>query len=112
MISLPKEDYTVEERNGRIYHVCTLRQMLLHTIGLDYNRPYTRHGRMFYRPHRNYFTTNGKSTLFCPLVEEGYMTECSMPPAPDDTEGYIYTLTRAGLDWLGKQIGVNIYTCR
>lgn len=112
MISLPKDDYTVEEHDGKIYHVCTLRQMVLHTIGLDYNRPYTRRGRMFYKPYRNYFTTNGKCAVFRPLVEAGYMTEQAMPTGLDGTEGYIYTLTRAGLDWLGKQIGVNIYSCR
>ena len=43
MIELPKEEYTTEVRNGKTYHVCTLRQMVLHTIGLDnYGRPYTR----------------------------------------------------------------------
>lgn len=25
-----------------------------HCIGLDYNKPYKRHGRYFYRPYRNY----------------------------------------------------------
>jgi len=40
MIELPKEEYTTEVRNGKTYHVCTLRQMVLHTIGLDsYGRP-------------------------------------------------------------------------
>ena len=99
MLELPKEEYTTEVRNGKTYHVCTLRQMVLHTIGLgDYRQPYTRHGRKFYRPYRNH-----------PLVEAGYMTEDAMPRAPDRTEGYLYRLTRAGLDWLGEQIGVTIH---
>jgi hypothetical protein len=109
MLELPKEEYTTEVRNGTTYHVCTLRQMVLHTIGLDYKRPYTRCGRKFYKPYRNYFTTNGKSAAFRPLVEAGYMTERAVPRAPDGTEGYIYGLTRAGLDWLGEQIGVTIH---
>ena len=50
MIELPKEEYITEVRNGTTYHFCTLRQMVLHTIGLDYRRPYTRHWRKFYRP--------------------------------------------------------------
>ena len=108
-IELPKEEYTTEVRNGRTYNVCTLRQMVLHTIGLDYKRPYTRHGRKFYRPYRNHFTTNGKSTVFRPLVEARYMTESAMPSAPDGVKGYLYSLTRAGLDWLGEQIGVTIH---
>ena len=109
MIELPKEEYITEVRNGTTYHICTLRQMVFHTIGLDYRRPYTRHGRKFYRPHRNYFTTGRKSGTFRPLVEAGYMTEIAMPLAPDGTEGHCYSLTRAGLDWLGEQIGVKIY---
>lgn len=110
MLELPKEEYTTEVRNGKTYHVCTLRQMVLHTIGLgDYRQSYTRHGRKFYRPYRNYFTTTGKSATFHPLVEAGYMTEDAMPRAPDRTEGYLYRLTRAGLDWLGEQIGVTIH---
>ena len=113
MIDLPKEDYTTEVRNGKTYHVCTLRQMVLHTIGLDsYRRPYTRHGRKFYRPYRNYFTTNGKSAAFRPLVEAGYMTEELMLCGPAGTEGHLYRLTRAGLDWLGEQIGVTIHNER
>lgn len=83
--------------------------MVLRMIGLDYSRPYTRHGRKFYRPYRNYFTTNGKSAAFRPLVEAGYMIESAMPSAPDGAEGYLYSLTRAGLDWLGEQIGMTIH---
>lgn len=109
MLELPKEEYATEERNGITCHICTLRQMVLHTIGLDYRRPYIRHGRKFYRPYRNYFTTNEESAAFRPLVEAGYMTKRAMPHAPDDTEGHLYSLTRAGLDWLGKQIGVTIH---
>ena len=37
------------------------------------------------------------------------MTEIAMPLATDGTEGHCYILTRAGLDWLGEQIGVKIY---
>ena len=110
MIELPKEEYTKEVHNSKTYHVCTLRQMVLHTIGLgDYRHPYTRHGRKFYRPHRNYFTTNGKSAAFRPLVEAGYMTERDMPRGMGGTDCYIYILTRAGLDWFGEQIGVTIH---
>jgi len=112
MIELPKEEYTTEVRNGRTCHICTLRQMVLHAIGLDHERPYTRHGRKFYKPYRNYFTTGQESAVFLPLVEAGYMTEQLMPRGPDGTEGHLYRLTRSGLDWLGEQIGVKIYDAR
>lgn len=112
MIKLPDEEYTTVVRDGKIYHVCTLRQMVLHTIGLDYKRPYIRHGKKFYRPYRNYFTTNDKDRLFQPLVEAGYMVEESCPSSYCRDGGYLYYLTRAGLDWLGEQIGVTIYNER
>lgn len=113
MIELPEEEYTTEIRDGKTYCICTLRQMVLHTIGLDgYGRPYTRHGRKFYRPYRNYFTTNAESAVFSPLVEAGYMTDELMPRGYDGTEGHLYRMTRSGLDWLGEQIGVKIYDVR
>ena len=30
-------------------------QIAAHMIGLDYKRPYIRHGRRYYKPYRNYF---------------------------------------------------------
>lgn len=37
------------------------------------------------------------------------MTEEPMSRGPDGSEGFLYRLTRTGLDWLGAQIGVKIY---
>lgn len=83
MIELPKEEY---EHIGNVTY-CTLRQMCLHTIGLDrYGKTYTRHGKKYYKPYRNYF--NGASSELDKLVEAGYM----------DFEDDTYSLNRKGLD--------------
>lgn len=37
-----------------------------HAIGLDHRKPYTRHGKLFYRPYRNYFADFSEvQTLNC-----------------------------------------------
>ena len=107
-IELPKDDYIRYEENGRTVVVCTLKQMCKHTIGLDegHNRGrlYSRHGRKFFKPYRNYFSGNSKK--LDKLVDAGYM----------ETEEYIYNetknktyfFTRSGLDWLGDQLGIVI----
>ena len=43
------------ELNGNIYI-----DLASHCIGLDYKKPYKRHGRYFYRPYRNYYGAGGK----------------------------------------------------
>lgn len=103
MIELPKEEYIQVEENGRTVTYTTLRQKVMHVIGLDYKNPYTRHGKKFYRPWRN--TWGGKDKQLDELVEAGLMEV--MP----DTEGERcwYRFNRAGLDWLGEQLGMKIY---
>ena len=32
-------------------------EMAKHAIGLGHRKPYTRHGKLWYRPYRNYFAT-------------------------------------------------------
>lgn len=103
MIELPKEEYVQVEENGRTVTYTTLRQKVMHVVGLDYKKPYTRHGKKFYRPWRN--TWGGKDKQLDELVEAGLMEV--MP----DTKGERcwYTFNRAGLDWLGEQLGMKIY---
>lgn len=33
-------------------------ELCKHAIGMGLRNPYKRHGRMFYRPYRNYFSTS------------------------------------------------------
>lgn len=81
---------------------CSLREKAMHVIGLDYKKPYTRHGKKFYRPYRNRWA--GKDTEFDWLADAGLMRK-----SVDETgEHYWYWFTRNGLDWLGEQLGINI----
>lgn len=83
-------------------------QKAAHAIGLDYKRPYIRHGKAFYRPYRNYFTTHDKAPDFKVwqgLRENGYAK--SHPSG--ERGGYSFHLTRAGLDWLGETLGITIH---
>lgn len=78
-----------------------------HAIGMGYRRPYRRHGRSFYKPYRNYFVTAGEGIAHAhwkSLEADGYVKS-------NETEngGYIFWLTRSGLDWLGKQLNIHIY---
>lgn len=76
-----------------------------HFIGLGRNKPYIRHGKKFYRPYRNYYASGRKHEDLDLMVDSGY--------AERDEEnqhgGYTYYLTREGLDWLGKELGITIY---
>lgn len=108
-MELPKEEYIHVEENECQVTYCTLRQKALHTIGLNSGhvgrRLYTRHGKKFYKPYRNYFY--GKDSDLDKLVDAGYM-ERSIEIAHGEKH-YMYWFNRNGLDWLGEQIGIKIY---
>lgn len=80
-------------------------ELCKHTIGLDYKKPYHRHGKAFYRPYRNYFaaSSNGERLLdrLSGLVVERRETERSV----------LYRLTPDGLKWLGRQLNITIKEC-
>lgn len=116
MITLPDKEYV--HRDGKTY--CTMRQQVLHCIGMDgsspRHRPYTRHGRKFYKPWRNYFSSLRNDRTWEPLVEEGYAGKRDYTShyttdggAKRTIEGTTYWMTRKGLDWIGEQIGVTIH---
>jgi hypothetical protein len=83
-------------------------QLAAHAVGLDHKRPYMRHGRIFYRPYRNYFTTHDRThdhAVWKGLCESGHAKSC-----PNRTQGsFTFWLTRDGLDWLGETLGITIY---
>lgn len=114
MIKLPEEEYIHKIQDGKQVTYCTLRQLCLHTIGLRLNgmsnhgRLYTRHGKRYFRPYRNYF--GGKEECFAPLVNAGYM-DVTPGGVKDDPDSVFYHFTRKGLDWLGDQLGIYIYDC-
>lgn len=73
-----------------------------HTVGLDNSRPYRRHGRLFYRPYRNYFSGfDGHLDMMCSQAY-GFAVNVS-----DDQSPY-YKLTPAGFRWLGDRLHLKI----
>ena len=110
-IFLPEQEYIQREEYGKQITVCTLRQIALHTIGLRLDgrsngrRLYTRCGKRYYKPYRNYFSGNSKE--LDKLVEAGYMEMVS--ETAHGIEDYrTYWFNRKGLDWLGEQLGIVI----
>lgn len=82
-------------------------KLAIHAIGLDNKCPYKRHGKLFYKPYRNYFSISEN----CDAFEDWKTMEIS-GFAKSNLIGvgkYMFWLTRKGLDWLGEQIGVKIY---
>lgn len=77
-----------------------------HAIGLDRKEPYKRHGKLFYRPYRNYYDASPKDCETWELMcDAGYADR----GRKDRYGGRMYWLTREGLDWLGEKLGINIY---
>lgn len=113
MIEFPKEEYLHYEKDGHMVTVCTMRQKALHVIGFNQmrnkRRLYTRRGKKYYKPYRNYFDApKGGDRDLEKLAEAGYMDR-TITHAGTDQEGVWYKFNRKGLDWLGEQIGVHIY---
>lgn len=73
---------------------------------LDYKKPYKRHGRYFYRPYRNYYDAGGKDVeTWDVMVAVGY----AKAGKEDKHGGRMYWLTKEGLDWIGKKLGIHIW---
>lgn len=78
-----------------------------HAIGLDdNNKPYKRHGKLFYKPYRNYY---GASFNDCEVWEIMANNGYAERGRKDRYGGRMYWLTRKGLDWLGEKLGIKIY---
>lgn len=107
-IELPKEEYLHITDGVHSITVCTMRQKVLHMIGLNSgktkHRLYTRHGKKYYKPFRNYFA--GLDPDLDRLEKAGYIEywESEVQGRPCRT----YWLNREGLDWLGDQLGIII----
>lgn len=79
-------------------------ELCKHMVGLDRHQPYHRHGKAFYKPYRNYFCDGANGNrLFDKLTGVlGLITS-------RQSEKYVYYyLTRAGLDWLGRRLKMEI----
>lgn len=87
-------------RRERVY-----KKLAMHCIGLDRKKPYTRHGRKYYRPYRNYFMTGREHENWDKMVAAGYAERDS---EQNQHGGYTYHLTEDGRKWLGDALGVCI----
>ena len=64
-----------------------------HAIGLDYKKPYHRHGKTFYKPYRNRFYTYADDSIWNQLHQDGLAERSGAD----------------GLDWLGNQLNITIH---
>jgi len=109
-LKLPDELYIKKTLpDGREVTHCTMRQQVLHCIGMvdsgsQRHKPYRRHGRTFFRPWRNYFSTPALDKRWDELCEHGYAEHGNV-----DDRGTTYRVTRKGMDWLGEQLGMTIH---
>lgn len=81
-------------------------ELAKHCIGLDRKKPYKRHGKYFYTPYRNFFSTGSNYEDWETMKDAGY---ADRDKEKNQHGGYTYWLTRSGLDWLGAQLGIHIY---
>lgn len=83
-------------------------RLAAHAIGLDNKRPYQRHGKFFYRPYRNHFVTHDRAPDY--LIWKALVENQLARRWPGGSRGsYTFVLTRAGLEWLGKKLGITIH---
>ena len=77
-------------------------ELCKHMIGLDYSRPYHRHGKAFYKPYRNY--------LEAPITGEKILDKLPFYVITKEIGDISiwYTLTSDGLKWLGRQLKITI----
>lgn len=80
-----------------------------HMIGLDglKHKPYTRHGKKFYRPYRNHWGGYNAELDYMSHAAFGLVDKVNAKTPPWGMP--FYYLTRDGLEWLGSQIGVTIH---
>lgn len=80
-------------------------KVMKHCIGLDYKKPYKRHGKEFYKPYRNYYATYVHDEVWKGLVGKDF----SDYGIVDEKQRTVFYLTRKGLDALGESMGIFIY---
>lgn len=81
-------------------------ELAKHCIGLDKKKPYIRSKKKFYRPYRNFYATGADYEAWETLALAGY---ADRDKEKNQYGGYVYWMTRAGLDWLGEQLGIYIF---
>ena len=111
-IMLPAESY--ERRTdslGNEYIVTTMRQIVLHTVGLDYVSKIKfvkRKGEKVYVPYRNFFNTYVNEEPWPMLEKAGYAAHGRLHHRNGMKDTTNYYLTEKGLEWLSGQLGFKI----
>ena len=80
----------------------------IHTIGLDYEKPFRRGGILIYKPYRNYFTTYVGEFPWPDLERAGFAKHSNSVILEDGTEKTCYFLTPDGLQWLARELKICI----
>ena len=88
-------DFTPEEY-ARLLEICK------HMVGLDYNRPYHRNGKAFYKPYRNYYEDTLSGNRILDKMPKNVICK------KKGSYSTWYWLTHSGLSWLGRQLKVTI----
>ena len=81
-----------------------------HMIGIypeGRRKPYRRHGKTFYKPYRNYFFGQHDCLELMSHDAFGFVEKQTDTIDLHGRHPW-YRLTRRGLDWLGRQIGITI----
>lgn len=99
---MPTMEYTDENCKILEEH----RKLIRHALGMGHRKTYTRHGKKFYRPYRNYFETNDRTADY-PYWERLVKAGLSTKKVYGDNIWYF--VTRKGMDWLGQHDGIHIY---
>ncbi len=73
-----------------------------HMVGLDYERPYQRHGKLFYKPYRNHWEAPANGNKILDKLPRFLVIREA------DEMGVLYALTVDGLKWLGRQLKITI----
>ena len=73
-----------------------------HMVGLDYGRPYQRHGKLFYKPYRNHWEAPANGSKILDKLPRFLVTREA------DEMGVLYALTVDGLKWLSRQLKITI----
>ena len=73
-----------------------------HTIGMDSQEVWRTHGTRVYVPYRNYFSAARPDNAWEAMVEEGYAKRY------DGKESVQYSMTPDGIQWLARELKVNI----
>ena len=74
-----------------------------HMVGLDYSKPYHRHGKAFYKPYRNYYEATQDGD---PILDNLPFFIINKMVGDISVQ---YKLTEQGWAWLGRQLKITIW---